>query len=78
MTLGKLLPRLEGGAGGGCPVLVFGISPRIYVSDVTDEGARELIVMEKAKKKAAKQAANAILKSKGLAVLDADDEEEEE
>lgn len=29
--MSKLLPRLEGGAGGGCPVLVFGISAKLYV-----------------------------------------------
>ncbi|MCQ8186199.1 BglII/BstYI family type II restriction endonuclease [Parvularcula maris] len=27
----KLLPRLEGGAGGGCPIVVFGITERCYV-----------------------------------------------
>lgn len=26
--MGKLLPRLESGRGGGCPLLVFGITPR--------------------------------------------------
>lgn len=30
----KLLPRLQGGSGGGCPVLVFGISERLYVDDI--------------------------------------------
>ncbi|MDX2265233.1 MAG: BglII/BstYI family type II restriction endonuclease [Hyphomicrobiales bacterium] len=29
----KLLPRLEGGGGGGCPVLVFGITRESYVED---------------------------------------------
>jgi len=29
----KLLPRIEGGGGGGCPILVFGISSRLYVED---------------------------------------------
>ncbi len=29
----KLLPRLEGGSGGGCPVLVFGITERLYRED---------------------------------------------
>jgi hypothetical protein len=29
----KLLPRLEGGSGGGCPILVFGITKRLYVED---------------------------------------------
>lgn len=31
--VGKLLPRIEGGGGGGCPILVFGISRRLYVED---------------------------------------------
>lgn len=26
----KLLPRIEGGGGGGCPILVFGITPKVY------------------------------------------------
>ena len=30
--MGKLLPRLNAGRGGGCPILVFGITPRI-ISD---------------------------------------------
>jgi len=29
----KLVPRIEGGGGGGCPLLVFGISPLLYVED---------------------------------------------
>ncbi len=32
--LSKLLPKLEGGGGGGCPVLVFGISEKLYVEDL--------------------------------------------
>jgi hypothetical protein len=28
--LSKLIPRLEGGGGGGCPVLVFGMTRRLY------------------------------------------------
>lgn len=31
--MSKLLPRIEGGGGGGCPLLVFGISKRLYVED---------------------------------------------
>ena len=31
--MAKLLPRLEGGGGGGCPVVVFGISGAAYVED---------------------------------------------
>jgi len=29
----KLLPRIEGGGGGGCPVLVFGITKKLYVEE---------------------------------------------
>ena len=28
--MSKLLPRIEGGGGGGCPILVFGISSQLY------------------------------------------------
>ncbi|MBA2934130.1 restriction endonuclease [Sphingomonas sp. CGMCC 1.13654] len=41
----KLLPRLEGGGGGGCPILAFGITRNLYVEDeapiemAIDEGA---------------------------------------
>jgi len=31
--MSKLLPRVEGGGGGGCPLLVFGISKSLYVDD---------------------------------------------
>ncbi len=31
--MSKLLPRIEGGGGGGCPVLVFGITKELYVKD---------------------------------------------
>jgi len=31
--MAKLLPRLEGGSGGGCPVVVFGIRAACYVED---------------------------------------------
>lgn len=30
---GKLWPRLEGGGGGGCPVLTFAITPELFVDD---------------------------------------------
>lgn len=29
----KLWPRLEGGGGGGCPVLTFAITPALYIDD---------------------------------------------
>jgi hypothetical protein len=31
--MSKLLPRINGGGGGGCPILVFGITERLYVED---------------------------------------------
>ncbi len=31
--MSKLLPRIEGGGGAGCPLLVFGISKSLYVKD---------------------------------------------
>ncbi len=31
--MSKLLPRIEGGGGGGCPILVFGLSRKLYVED---------------------------------------------
>jgi hypothetical protein len=31
--MSRLLPRVTGGGGGGCPVLVFGISKKLYVED---------------------------------------------
>lgn len=32
--LSKLTPRIEGGGGGGCPILVFAIKPSLYVEDI--------------------------------------------
>ena len=34
--MGKLLPRLESGRNGGCPVLVFGITPRLLEKNDND------------------------------------------
>lgn len=31
--MSKLLPRIEGGSGAGCPILVFGITRNLYVED---------------------------------------------
>ena len=31
--MSKLLPRIAGGGGAGCPLLVFGISKSLYVED---------------------------------------------
>lgn len=31
--MSKLLPKIEGGGGGGCPILVFGISRALFLED---------------------------------------------
>ena len=31
--MSKLLPRIEGGSGAGCPIVVFGISKSLYIED---------------------------------------------
>jgi hypothetical protein len=31
--MSKLLPRIDGGSGGGCPLLVFGITKSLYIED---------------------------------------------
>ncbi|WP_341795143.1 BglII/BstYI family type II restriction endonuclease [Rickettsia endosymbiont of Rhinocyllus conicus] len=31
--ISKLLPKIEGGGGGGCPILVFGITNKLYIED---------------------------------------------
>lgn len=31
--INKLLPRIEGGGAGGCPILVFGITEKLFVND---------------------------------------------
>jgi len=31
--MGKLLPRIRGGGGAGCPILVLGITKKLYVED---------------------------------------------
>lgn len=31
--MSKLLPRINGGSGGGCPILVFGIRKELYLED---------------------------------------------
>ena len=49
--MSKLLPRLNGGGGGGCPVLVFGIRRELYVEDVPDSEVAALVEEFKAAQK---------------------------
>jgi hypothetical protein len=37
--LDKLVPRIEGGGGGGCPIAVFGITKALYVEDAMPPAA---------------------------------------
>jgi hypothetical protein len=53
----KLWPKIEGGGGGGCPLLTFAIKPSLYVND-GDEAV--------AQAKAAQEAARAEAKRKGV------------
>lgn len=39
----KLLPRLEGGGGGGCPVVVFGIRRSAYFDDRPTGGVTDVV-----------------------------------
>lgn len=66
----KLWPKVEGGGGGGCPVLTFAISPGHFVDDGPEALARlkAQIAAEKEAKKAARR--------RGLPVSDDEDEEE--
>jgi hypothetical protein len=65
----KLWPKVEGGGGGGCPVLTFAIKPENFVDD--GEAAylalKKNVEADKAAKKAAKKA--------GLLKEDEEDEE---
>lgn len=70
---GKLEPRLEGGAGGGCPILAFGITRSLYVEDISDDEARALIAKTKRAKAAKKKALAA---KDGVAMTSAEDEDE--
>lgn len=47
--MSKLLPRVEGGSGGGCPLLVLGISKELYVDEVTSDARVEQLPLEQAK-----------------------------
>jgi hypothetical protein len=62
----KLWPKIDGGGGGGCPVLTFAIKPENFVDD-GEEAYLALKAKVDAQKKAARKA--------GLPVEDEDDED---
>lgn len=44
--MGKLTPKLDGGGGGGCPILVFGITKELYVEDPIPEAVEAVAEVE--------------------------------
>lgn len=85
--MSKLLPRVQGGGGGGCPILVFGIKRSLYVKDriptaeeLADAAAEERRLAkeardaEAAKRKAARKAAAALAREQREAELRAERE----
>ena len=72
----KLWPKVEGGGGGGCPVLTFAIRPENFVDDGEDAyiALKAKVEAEKLAKKTRKAAA----RKAGLPVEDDEDEDEDE
>jgi hypothetical protein len=54
--LSKLQRKLDGGAGGGCPVLAIGMKKTLYVDDVVNPQLAEKFVRIERKAKGAKPA----------------------
>ncbi|SIQ09833.1 BglII/BstYI family type II restriction endonuclease [Bosea sp. TND4EK4] len=71
---GKLWPKVEGGGGGGCPVLTFAIKPSLFV----DDGEQAYLDLKKQQDdaKAAKAASEKARKKAGLPVEEDDEDEE--
>lgn len=66
----KLWPKVEGGGGGGCPVLTFAIRPQLFVDD-GPEALEQLKV-----RIADEQQAKVMARRRGIIVSDGSDEEE--
>lgn len=60
----KLLPRLEGGGGGGCPVLVFGMTNKLYDETLTPAEAKAYAEKYKEEQKAKRAEAAAQKKAR--------------
>ena len=71
--MSKLLPRLDGGAGGGCPVIVFGITRSLFSEDISDTEAKALL--EKIAEAKRKVSAKKPLSREELELLKAAEEE---
>lgn len=72
----KLWPKVEGGGGGGCPVLTFAIKPDNFEDDGPE--ALEALEAHMAAKKAEKRAKKKADKQLGLPVAEDEDEDSEE
>jgi Restriction endonuclease BglII len=59
--MSKLIPRLEGGGAGGCPVLVFGIGMGLYKEDLDPQVLAERVTMRSKRKADAKDRKRIIL-----------------
>jgi len=66
----RLWTKVEGGGGGGCPVLTFAIRPALFV----DDGPEALAAL--AARMAAEKAAKGVARRRGVPVPDEDDEDE--
>jgi hypothetical protein len=47
----KLWPKIEGGGGGGCPVLTFAITPALYVDDGDEAVSKAKVAQAEARRK---------------------------
>jgi hypothetical protein len=72
----KLWPKVEGGGGGGCPVLTFAIKPSNFVDD--GEAAYLALKAKVDDEKAAKKAAKKAARKAGLSKDEEEDDEDEE
>lgn len=70
----RLWPKVEGGGGGGCPILTFAIRPINLVDD--GEAAYQALKAKIETDKIAKQLARKAAKSAGISLPDDDEEEE--
>ncbi len=67
----KLWPKIEGGGGGGCPVLTFAIKPVLF----EDDGPEALAALRA--RMAAEKEARKLAKRRGISVPDDDEDDEE-
>lgn len=62
--MAKLIPRVEGGGAGGCPILVFGIGMNLFVGDMTDQQMEERKILREDRIQQRKQRKRILLAKK--------------